>query len=456
MPSKHGLWLPVADEGNADRFRDAINDKGKFTAVVTASEVRPRVAELCLVSLTGETADYLAISQAGQQIATDQKRLSVSRFVDLRELDLGEIRGRLLRRFRNRLALPADTAARIPPKTWENVLSAILAARPSTREQLDALREQIHEALTFQGHQEGGLEVFERDAVASAIQIWGGPARRKRVLGSASADTGRAPAPFISRLQGVSLREDAQVIHDSATFPGMEVARRYQVGAVELDNEQGERLTILHCNRQPLEQTLGVDLIYYNHVYDSFILVQYKRMVEKGKSGPAYRPASDSNYESEMQRMAEVEQLLQQAEVTARGIPNDFPLSTQPFFLKFCDTKAKAALDEGMVSGMYVPLQLWKDFIASADAKGKRGGVLVSWQNRPRNFNNSSFTGLLRSGWIGTSAGQSQALSEIIGKILEGQHMLIIAATSSGPSRVDYLRDDFGRFASVDDPLGVR
>ena len=42
----------------------------------------------------------------------------------------------------------------------------------------------------------------------------------------------------------------------------------------------------------PLEQTLGVDLIYYQHQYRSYILVQYKRMSQNGIGGWEFRPTS--------------------------------------------------------------------------------------------------------------------------------------------------------------------
>ena len=46
-----GLWLPVADENSAERFENAIERDGRFTTVVSASEIRPKLAELCLVFL---------------------------------------------------------------------------------------------------------------------------------------------------------------------------------------------------------------------------------------------------------------------------------------------------------------------------------------------------------------------------------------------------------------------
>ena len=210
----------------------------------------------------------------------------------------------------------------------------------------------------------------------------------------------------------------------------MEIARRYLVGGIALENQRDERLTILNCNRQPLETTLGVDLIYYAHSYDSFVMVQYKRMSGQSGGKAAYRPSADKNYEPELSRMSTIEEELMANSEVPIGKHAEFRLSSRPFFVKLCESKAKAALDEGMVSGMYIPLQLWQGFLTSADAKGKRGGISIGWDNAPRHFNNSEFTWLLRQGWIGSSGRQSTLLSEIVAAVLESDHMLVFAATS--------------------------
>ena len=90
----------------------------------------------------------------------------------------------------------------------------------------------------------------------------------------------------------------------------MGVARRDVIGSVVL-TDGNEYLTILNCNRQPLEQTLGVDLVYYSHRFDSFVLVQYKRMSE-GKRGAEYRPRNDPSHEKELKRMIRTEKFLKE------------------------------------------------------------------------------------------------------------------------------------------------
>jgi len=138
-------------------------------------------------------------------------------------------------------------------------------------------------------------------------------------------------------------------------------------------NERGERLTIMNCNRQPLEQTLGVDLIYYNHLYESFILIQYKRMVEEAKGKVCYRPDNDANYNDETKENADDQRTNRDpshANVTYGGRISALDVSVLHQTLR---VKAKAALDEGMVSGMYLPIDLWHDLLIALKRKASEG-----------------------------------------------------------------------------------
>jgi hypothetical protein len=233
----------------------------------------------------------------------------------------------------------------------------------------------------------------------------------------------------------------------------MTIASRDIVSAVTL-NEGTERITILNCNRQPLEETLGVDLIYYSHHFEAFTLVQYKRMVdENGTIG--YRPKSDPNYKSEIARIHSAELLLKSLPQIKEPDVDSYRLTERPFFIKLCETKASIELDSGMVSGMYVPLGLWEALLKSEMAKGSRGAIRITWENCVRRLRNGEFTSLLRYGWIGSAAQQTQKLSEIIEAVLGAGRMLILAVTKPGNASTDYRRDNWGRFASEDDPEGA-
>jgi hypothetical protein len=233
----------------------------------------------------------------------------------------------------------------------------------------------------------------------------------------------------------------------------MTIASRDIVSAVTL-NEGTERITILNCNRQPLEETLGVDLIYYSHRFEAFTLVQYKRMVdENGTAG--YRLKSDPNYKIEIARMHSSELLLQSLPRNKKPGVDAYRLTARPFFIKLCETKASIELDSGMVSGMYVPLEMWEALVKSEKAKGPRGAVRITWENCVRRLRNGEFTNLLRYGWIGSTAEQTEKLSEIVEAVLGAGRMLVLAATKPGNASTDYRRDNWGRFAAEDDPEGA-
>jgi hypothetical protein len=455
-----GLWMAFAGE-LAIKIATSIERARQFSTSVVTSEVRPRNTELAVVHLNIQKYEeeefginsgcYLAVSQSGRQIATGQSTVVVSNVTHVPGITTATIRKLLPRRFSRSFTPPSDGVYRPSPRLWEQLLAILGSRLPGTGVQLPDLLRATDESRKPRGRIAGGLDVFERDAIATVIQAWRGEQMRKRVLRQAVPTRAAPVATFLANLEHVSVREDPQIIHDQNTFPGMEVARRDVVGSVVL-GEGDEFLTILNCNRQPLERTLGVDLIYYSHRYDSFVLVQYKRM-SVGTDEVEYRPSQDPNYERELKRMIEATRML--AEIP-RG-PNDvdtFRLLETPFYIKLCEPKIKAALDAGMVSGMYVPLALWRRLLDSPSVRGPRGGIVVTWENCVRRFNTAEFTKLLREGWIGSAAGRSRALSSIIEGTLASKRMLIIGATSpGGPSR-DYRRDSFGRFAAEGDPAG--
>jgi hypothetical protein len=76
------------------------------------------------------------------------------------------------------------------------------------------------------------------------------------------------------------MREDPMVISDSQILPGFNAIRTTPSNSVVFENDR-RKLTVLITNRQPLEEQLGVDLIYYNETFRSFLMIQYKAMEQE-------------------------------------------------------------------------------------------------------------------------------------------------------------------------------
>jgi hypothetical protein len=269
MNEKSGFWIAVGGGGLAEKISYAIKSRWEFSYSVPAED-KPKRAELVVVSLY-ENPDYLGVSVKGRPSTTGQISVMITQLMPVKSLSPEQLNKLLPRKFQGRLSPPPRGVYRPTPKLWQSLLSILIEDTQQNKTGLAALQQTITDANKMsRGRRAGGLEVFERDAVASALQAWAGPGVRRRVLRNA-APAPDDKAPFLERLRNVPSREDPQINHDQTVFPGMTVAARDIVSSVTL-TDGNERITILNCNRQPLEQTLGVDLIYYSHRFGAFTL----------------------------------------------------------------------------------------------------------------------------------------------------------------------------------------
>ena len=458
------IWLRFRG-GDAESIKQAIEDRSEFTAVVSVADVAPQTNQICLVSLQDDESrlsddgpelsiDFVGVSQLGKWIATGKKQLKVSGVVETGRTDVEVVLERLDGRFRNRVDTNFGEATRLPEKTSEALLGALQGVSQSLRAGMPGIQSLIAELASIRSQAEGGIADIERDAVVTSLEIFGGLRLRKEILrGTTPAQ--QAATSFLNRLSHYNVREDSQINLDAMSFPGFNFIKPYITSRVDVSNDTGETLSIINCNRQPLEHTLGVDLIYYSHVHQSFVMVQYKRLSAKGDSKPTYYPNSDKNYAGEVDRMNAAEAMLRELEETEPSVAS-YRLGKETLFLKFCEAKQKSSLDNSMASGFYIPLGLWNAFTAAPASKGPKGGLRIDWESKPRSLNNTEFCNMVRSGWFGSSSAQTDCLKEIIQQTIEADRMLVLAETSPSQNRPDQLRDPFGRYTDEDDPLGWR
>ena len=212
------------------------------------------------------------------------------------------------------------------------------------------------------------------------------------------------------------------VINDLGRFPGLEAVRNMPHATAVFADEQVQ-LTVVMANRLSLEQQTGADLIYRNETYGSVVMVQYKAMNHEG-STPVFRLPNDQ-LEKELKRM---EVLWDQL----GGHPPDadidgFRLKENPFFLKLCPRIVFDPDDTGLVKGMYFPLEYWRRLECVSDIRGRRAGKVVTFYSAGRYFDNTTFTQLVAGGWIGTTAGQTAQLDEVVREVLKTGRAVTVA-----------------------------
>jgi hypothetical protein len=226
-------------------------------------------------------------------------------------------------------------------------------------------------------------------------------------------------------LKGIPLRylqEEAAIQHDLFNWPGM--SPFHEAGASVFE-QGGRRLEVLYANRNRLEHTLGVDLIYYNDSYELFVLVQYKLMGQEGLEF-VYRP--DGQLFDELKRMDEFYTAFKAN--SAIQSHNEFRLSDDGFLLKFVPQDGLRPASGELIRGMYVSREYMHFLVGPNGPKGGRGGTQITFKNAPRYLTNSQFAASVRSGWIGTRGVQSEALRRLIHRFYETGRAVVVSRES--------------------------
>ena len=257
---------------------------------------------------------------------------------------------------------------------------------------------------------------YERDALGLALTMAG--LDRDEVLRSWDEDTA---VHFLEGVGGIPLSEDQAIVQDAQLFGDWP---QLAPGPIAARFEKGQRtLSVFVANRVALEHVLGVDLIYYSHDFDSYVLVQYKRMRRRSGSRWEYRP--DANLASELRRMRKAAKLVA---TTTKGGPLNYRFGANFCFLKFCEGEAQSISSTELARGLYIPLGLWDMLRSGRRLRGPRGGTAVTYDNVGRWINNTLFIELVDQCWVGTSGLTSDKVGDIVKTALRAKGMVVMVA----------------------------
>jgi hypothetical protein len=450
-----GIWV-VYDDLQTERIERRLMSGSGTINLFSGSSC------LALLSATDSTIDYLAIATAGKKAGDMERKVvfgpalpfkncakpetGLFEFPIINSVETKKVLSELSPKHSRYIIPPNRRVTSIPPASWEAFLHLVCKHGEVSKDQVQYLKDLIISRKRDKIGSLPDIVQHERDAVAISLDVFGGSSYRQKYLSAAPATE---DAPFIRALEksDVNVLEDRMIEHDIANFPGANAISRHLVGAVKIETDIGT-LTIVNANRSNIEHTLGVDLVYYNHKFASFVLVQYKRLT--GSENPVYHPNSDSCYKSELQRMKNFQKNCISTKKNCDYI--HYRLQDNPFYFKLCNSQQQSQWSARMLSGMYFPLDLWERFILSDAAKGPRGGISIGWENADRRLTNTEFSRLVKGGWVGSSGEQSEHLNEILTAELAEGKSIIAAIQSTEQSSENLLRDVHGRFASIDDP----
>jgi hypothetical protein len=394
----------------------------RFSHSVSELDSQVGKTELCLLSADKKSVSGICLLLRGNKTATFEYHAEFTRifsFPPVRIAGLDDA-DKKIQHLAGKISV--GLSARIPGNTWTGLIQKLKGVGEELAaaiDELDELRKSIGAEYKTKAFE---IAAQEKDALGTSVEIFGLD-KHKFVPHILPVDVKKRPIPYLDALAEIKsapVREDVIIAHDAKFFPGWERLEEHQHGTVTFTKRNGERLAVTNVNRQQLEETLGVDLIYYNDTYRSFVFIQYKRMREEGKGNFCYRP--NDSCRKQIRRMEEFRKKADVNEPSADK--GDFRLSSEMFYFKLCKNIIFTPVSNDWIEGWYVPLDYWNR--VGLKAKRFDKDTLYRW------FSSSHFAVLVQEGWIGSYAQTTETIMELILQSI-GDGNNVVLAQSSDP-----------------------
>jgi hypothetical protein len=431
---RRSALIQERSEGTYTPFSDALNVDEWGVGQITVA----------LLAFSEKTIDYMALAHKGKRVVTSKNRIEFGSIVNLNGILIADLEARLSQHVRHFfIRASRGTGGMLPPATWSALLNAIKAVRPGLAGEVDRLLSLDRYSGFRLGGEAANILLQEREALGVSLDIFSGDNQlRERVLGEwappeeaishvnkaeRTANLVMSSTSGSSFLKGISrhyLREEAVLQHDLFNWPGMTAV--HEAGMSHF--QQGNRhLEVIYANRNALEHTLGVDLIYYNESFELFVLVQYKMMRKEG-SLLLYRP--DAQLCVELARMDRFYSRWLYSRTGTAGLlqsHQQFRLSDDGFLVKLVPPTGLTPASGELIKGMYLTRQYMRFLLGPNGPKGPHGGCQITFENSPRYLTNSEFAASVHAGWIGTWGVQSHAVRSLIQEFYETGRAVLVA-----------------------------
>ncbi|HCW0214219.1 hypothetical protein LSP22_16720 [Pseudomonas aeruginosa] len=439
-----GLLVRFDESRRADLIKGKIGEGFEaFSDALSVTDWDVGQLSTALLSFSASTIDYISLAKKGNQVVTSKNRVEFSSILDVESIEISEIEAILpavMQRYFIRASQGIGGA--IPSKTWVETMEAVKVLRPHLVSEIDrVLSLQRFSGMRFHGSV-AEVQIQEREALGISLDIFSGNNKlRSRVLSewappaeavfdldeeNQSATLRALPSSGPSFLSGISKRyiqEETAIQHDLYTWPG---SAPVHAGGISVFEQGGRKLSVIYANRNALEHTLGVDLIYYNEPFELFVLVQYKLMNDEG-GVMTYRP--DSQLSAELARMDAFSQAVKsQAPLTSHKAHR---LSDDGFMMKMVPNTGLMPASGELIRGMYLSREYMNFLISPAGPKGPRGGSQITFESAPRYLTNTEFSSLIHSGWIGTRGVGTRMIKGIIQSYYSKGRALLISHETS-------------------------
>lgn len=396
-----GLILVRVDHETWDALEDTRRHGARFTLNYRHSAARSAKARsLALIAVDGSHL-RIGIVRSRQAISSLDTRVAFD-FVD--DIEPGSL-ARLLRDVETptlqqavaRLRAVSEEITAVSNQLGQSMIAALAADEANS----PVLR-RILAWIAGRGRVENAV-VMQHDAIKLAVNAFGGDgeAYELAVLGP-------------SAIASIRVLEDAAIEHDARWLPGWTMDESDLTGRARFRKHDGE-LEIYTANRRPLEQLLGVDLIYLNVRRGALVMVQYKMLERDHDMGEGWQVRIDWQFEQELDRMRQFD-----LDLDPQG---PYRLHPGAFFVKMMKRHSAAS-----AAGIVISLGHLDHMLGNGGMRGVRGGLRVDHAELDGHYLRSeAFVELVRSGYVGTRGATTRHLRSMIEATLNEGRAVVAA-----------------------------
>jgi hypothetical protein len=260
----------------------------------------------------------------------------------------------------------------------------------------------------------GELLALEKDATATLLEI---AKLKRRVL--RRWRPGPTAVPFLAGVPDRRVHERALIQHDADRFSDWtDIPCRQLESKVFTDGQR--HLFVINAHNKEVEDTLGVDLMYYHEERRAFVFVQYKKMRQDSEKQWFYRP--DDNLDSQLARMRAVDACF------APQADSDYRLLATPCLVKLCEMQTLNVEQDQLLPGMYLPRLYFEKLLADRNRQRPTGATRIGYENVDPYLTNTLFVRLVREGLIGSSGADHNDVAEQIRLSLDAGRSVVCGA----------------------------
>lgn len=431
-----GIYVQVDGHERSSAVKRKLAKQKYFTENISQPDVAPGRLELCLIGWRRGYVNALGLSIKRGISVSSGRTLRIEGVVPIAEVAFADLLpgGETNQVY---LAAAAQDSVRIDYLNFREVLRAILYRSPDRADDIIRLINLVLNRTSSVTGNRAAVLAEQRDALGVAIEMLFGEPARRVLLNSSSVIKSETAESYIDTLDEEYLREDLIITGDFIDVPGWEFdttikkhKRRFKIGRRSLD--------VIMANRTLIEEATGVDLLYHDVNADTYVFIQYKRLVRDSRLSPfRYWPSSDTSYQEELEKMRAADAYLRN--LGSSGGLQSYRSSGSPFFFKFCKSLVLEARMSQLSDGFYVPLDLWELFV-SAGPRGPKGGLSVSESSMTKRMSNEVFMGLFNRGMLGSQPEAGPTMKNVVDRALKNDRSVVVVFARTAPTATEIKR----------------